>query len=232
MTLLFRRRQLEAAVAGELSAHDDAEVLVHVRGCVSCRAHYDALVLAQRALEGVPVSRVELERERRRLEASLSGAPARRRNVMPVLVPALALAAALIFFVARPDDVPEVTERGGDEAAAPFVVSVYAKSKEGSAKARLAAELPASGEARVSARDWVQVSVPKDVVVVLVRDGEPAVFVELGTSSSFTAGEYRLFAVSGASADEVKSAASAATRSTKRLALGKPQVTGVVFVEP
>lgn len=231
MSLLFRRRSLERAVQGELAAADDVALLRHLAGCSACRHHYEALLLAQRALEGQPVSRVELERERRRLELALAPTTQGKTRRAWALVPAVAALLALGVLVARVSE-PTIVERGGDDGALPFVVSVYAKPKEENGKTRLAAELPISGEARISTRDWVQLKAPAQTVLVLVRDGQAPTLIDASSSTTLEAGTWRLFAITGTTPEAALAAAKAATRSTRRLEVGRTQITGVILVEP
>lgn len=233
MSLLLHRGEIEAAVAGTLSASEEASLRAHLSTCDDCRNHYDALTLAARAVRGTSEPTAdELTRERARLEAILQPAavkPKERRPFAFILLPiALAAAATLVVFIPRDDG---ITERGGDDVRPPFTVSVYAKSKEGKAPVRLAGELPSSGEATVSANEWVQVSSKSPAVVVAIGESGVQVF-EPGGSLSFTPGTWRVFAVTGASVDEVKNATKGLTAADKRLPLAKPQVTGVLSVQP
>lgn len=235
MSLLFHRRAIEASVAGVASVEEETTLRAHLATCDACRAHYDALVLASRAVaNSVEATADELRRERARLEAMVGGAPALRpapRRLAFLVLPA-ALAAGLIAMVLvnRPGE-REVTERGGTEQPAPFSISLYAKAKTGDAKVRLVAEFPASGEASLSSSDWVQVTSKANVVVVAVGVGEPRV-LPTGSSESLEPGTFRLFAIQGVAADEALRAAKGLTVSTKRLPLANPQVTGVLSVQP
>jgi anti-sigma factor RsiW len=233
VSLFLHRGDVEAAVAGTLGAAEEASLRAHLSTCDDCRTHYDALTLAARTLGGTTEPTLdELRRERARLEASLQPAavkPKERRPFAFILLPiALAAAVALVVFIPRDDG---ITERGGDDVRPPFTISVYAKAKEGTAPVRLAAELPSSGEATVSANEWVQVSSKSSAVVVAVGESGVQVF-EPGGSLSFTPGTWRVFAVTGASVEEVNNATKGLTPSDKRLPLAKPQVTGVLSVQP
>lgn len=236
MSLFFHRNAIEAAVAGTLSSADETTLRTHLSTCEACRSHYDALVLASRAMSNsTEPTADELRRERARLELMVGGAPAPRpapRRLAFFALPA-AVAAALIAMVLvnRPSD-REITERGGTELpAAPFSISLYAKAKSGDAKVRLVAEFPASGEASLSTSDWVQVTSKATIVVVAVGVGEPRL-IPTGSSESLEPGTFRLFAVQGVTPDDALRAAKGVTTSTKRLPLANPQVTGVLSVQP
>jgi hypothetical protein len=236
VSLFFHRKTIEAAVAGELSADEEATLRAHLATCEACRGHYDGLVLASRAVSGsTEATADELRRESARLELMMGGAPAPRkapRRLAFLVLPA-ALAAGLIAMVLvnGPSD-REVTERGGTESpTAPFSISLYAKAKAGDAKVRLVAEFPASGEATLSTSDWVQVTSKETVVVVAVGGAQPRL-LPTGSSESLEPGTFRLFAIQGVSADDALRAAKGVTTSTKRLPLANPQVTGVLSVQP
>lgn len=234
MSLFLHRGDIEAAVAGQLDASAEAALRAHLSICEACRNHYDALTLAARAMTGrAEPSADELARERARLEAALSPTPTvkpARRPFALALLPIAVAAAALVLFVLPRE--PDVVERGGsDDVRPPFSISLYAKAKEGKAPVRLAAELPTSGEATVSAGEWVQASSKSNAIVIAISNSELQVF-EPGGSVSLTPGTWRVFGVTGASLDEVKAAAKGLTTADKRLPLAKPQVTGVLSVQP
>jgi anti-sigma factor RsiW len=232
MSLLFRRRAIEASVAGLLDPEADARLRSHLAGCDACRAHYDALVASTRALTGqADGTGAELERAEARLLAALEGPPRARPSAARwLLVPAMLAAAAVAVITVRPE--PDVVERGSaDDAPAPFSVSLYARAKSGVTPVRLAAQFPESGEAVVSTDDWLQVKAPPDVVVVLVSDSEAPRRLEAGSSESLPRGTVRLFGVR-APADEVLRAARGVTPAARRLPLPVPQVTGVLSVRP
>lgn len=236
MSLFFHRSAIEAAVAGTLSANEEATLRAHLSTCEACRGHYDALVLASRALANSSEATVdELRRERARVEAMVGGAtaprPAPRRLAFLVLPAALAAGLIAMVLVNTPND-REITERGGTELpAAPFSISLYAKAKSGDAKVRLVAEFPASGEASLSTSDWVQVTSKATVIVVAVGGVQPRL-LPTGSSESLEPGTFRLFAIEGVTADEALRAAKGVTTSMKRLPLANPQVTGVLSVQP
>lgn len=234
MSLFFHRRAIEAAVAGTLEAGDEARLREHLRSCEACRAHYDGLVVAARAVAGAPDGTAdELRRERARLEAALgTGARERPRRAAFVLIPATLTALAVLVVLAVRTPEREVTERGGpDDAAAPFSISVYAKPRTPDAKVRLAAEFPASGEAAVSASEWLQVTSKASVVVVAVGAAGAKVLTA-GSSEALEPGTWRLFAVQGASVEEAVRAAQGLAPGATRLPLARPQVTGVLSVQP
>lgn len=232
MSLLFHRGAIEAAVAGTLSVEEERSLREHLATCDACRAHYDALMLTARAATGMDVTGAELSRERARFEAMLTPKPRTRaapRWAVIALPVSLAATLALVAFLKHE---PDVVERGGTEApAAPFSISIYAKAKSGDAPVRLVAELPASGEASLSANDWLQVTSKAQVVVVVLNDSGARV-LPTGSSESLPAGTWRLFAVTDATSDEVLRAAKGLSTSTKKLPLARPQVTGVLSVQP
>jgi len=183
VSLLLHRRSIGRAVAGELSPRAETALRAHLRSCARCRDHYDRLASAAEAIAVVPGGRIGQERARQRLLAALEGgsapaAPASvpaatraRRWWRATLLVAPAAAALLLFVrsertqkraVERP--VPEVTWRGGGASPttpAPTLL-VYASRKDpagGHGPVRIVAELPASGEGRVSLSDYVQFSV-------------------------------------------------------------------------
>jgi hypothetical protein len=197
--LVVRRKAIARALAGELAPAEEQGLRAHLARCARCRAHYDRLALAAEAIatSAGGEARVAARRERARLEAALAGAsggalaaPAPRRRARRWLPAALALApaAAAIVWIVRVapppspgDAAPAVTFRGGapDGAAPPAGLLVYASRKEGAAghgPVRLVADLPASGEGRLSLSDYMQLSVrglraPAFVTVVGVDDG-------------------------------------------------------------
>lgn len=233
MSLLFRRRSIEAAVAGALEVEAERSLRQHLSSCDACRAHYDALTLSARAAtEHGQGTGAELARERARLEALVAPKP-RTRSAPRWAVIALPVSlAASLAFVAFLQHEPDVVERGGTEApAAPFSISIYAKPQSGDAPVRLVAELPASGEASLSANDWLQVTSKAQVVVVVIGEGGARV-LPTGSSESLPAGTWRLFAVTDSTSDEVLRAAKGLSTSTKKLPLARPQVTGVLSVQP
>lgn len=232
MSLLFHRGAIEAAVAGTLSVEEERALREHLASCDACRAHYDALMLTARAATGMDVTGAELSRERARLEAMLTPKPHTRSAPRWAVIALPVSLAATLAFVAFLKHEPDVVERGGTEApAAPFSISIYAKAKSGDAPVRLVAELPASGEASLSANDWLQVTSKAQVVVVVLNDTGARV-LPTGSSESLPAGTWRMFAVSDATSDEVLRAAKGLSTSTKKLPLARPQVTGVLSVQP
>jgi anti-sigma factor RsiW len=235
VSLFLNRNAIEAAVAGTLSTEEEATLRAHLAMCEACRGHYDGLVLASRAVSSsTDATADELRRERARLDLMTGGAtarPAPRRLAFLVLPAALAAGFVAMVLVNRPSD-REITDRGGTELpSAPFSISLYARAKAGEAKVRLVAEFPASGEASVSTSDWVQVTSKATVIVVAVGVGEPRI-LPTGSSESLEPGTFRLFAISGVTADDALRAAKGATTSMKRLPLANPQVTGVLSVQP
>lgn len=233
MSLLLHRGAIEAAVAGALPVEKERALREHLATCDACRAHYDALQLTARAATGTSeATGAELARERARLEALLTPKPQPRAAPRWAFI-ALPLSLAATFaVVALLKTEPDVVERGGAEApAASFSISIYAKPKSGDAPVRLVAELPASGEASLSVNDWLQVSSKAQVVVVVLNDTGARV-LPTGSSESLPAGTWRLFAVTDSTPDDVLRAAKGLSTSTKKLPLARPQVTGVLSVQP
>lgn len=233
MSLLFHRGAIEAAVAGTSSVDEERSLREHLATCEACRAHYDALMLTARAATGTTEpTGAELGRERARLEAMLTPKPRTRSAPRWALIAMPVSLAATLAFVAFLKHEPDVVERGGTEApASPFSISIYAKSKSGDAPVRLVAELPASGEASLSANDWLQVTSKAQVVVVVLNDTGARV-LPTGSSESLPAGTWRVFAVTDSTPDDVLRAAKGLSTSTKKLPLARPQVTGVLSVQP
>jgi hypothetical protein len=174
MSLLLRKRDIARAVLGELTPGAEARLYDHLRACAPCRARYDQLANAKSFLDGRAATHA---RAHARLVAALDGlregnaAPDRRRR--PRWLPALfvlAPAAAILLWIAKPAAPPfkaveDVTARGGPGSAtspAPPTLVIYASRKTGPTAhgpVRLVAELPGSGEARVSLADYLQLGV-------------------------------------------------------------------------
>jgi hypothetical protein len=137
---LFRER----IEAGEV----DATVRAHLTSCAECRAHYDALTLAARALgdDGAAA-------EKERLFAALPNA---RRATWPYLAGgALAAGLALAVLLASPGPDP-VGYRGAPESTeAAFSLRVYGKDAPGQ-RIHLIADFPGSREATVGMRAELQ----------------------------------------------------------------------------
>jgi hypothetical protein len=167
MSLLLHKREIERAISGELDGSQELALRAHVAACDACRSYYDSLSLAARALGKAEATQTEVARERARLEAALthgipmpSGATMlsglRARWPIAIAIPAFAaLAIALVIPRLRSGHRAQVTWRGGDEKATAASLSLYAKRK-GSGELRLVAELPGSGEAKVSLQDYIQ----------------------------------------------------------------------------
>jgi len=174
VSLLLHQREIERAVLGELAPAAEARLFAHLRGCAACRTRYDDLSTVKSFVDG---SQVAPARARARLVAALDGPgdggeqpeQIRRRRWLPALF-VLAPAAAILLWIAKPAAPPigagdDVTLRGGGDpvssAAAPTLV-IYASRKTGTTghgPVRLVAELPGSGEARVSIADYLQLGV-------------------------------------------------------------------------
>ena len=199
MSVWLHRRAIARAVAGELSVDAERTLREHLRGCSVCRAHYDQVASMAEAL-ALGAGRADQranDRARARLVAGLdaSVAPRGQRRGLPFrwkwtavgLVPAAAL--AVFFLRPAPAPAPTVAMRGGaetSESGAPAALLIFASRKDvgsGHGPIRMVAELPASGEGRVSLDDYVQFSVrglhaPAFVTVVGVDDsGEVHTYV-------------------------------------------------------
>ena len=195
MSLLLHRRAIARAVAGELSADAERSLRDHLRGCTACRAHYDQLASTAEAFAlsaGRADTRAD-ERARARLLEALAAPfdgkaggrarPASSRWTWAAvgLVPAAALAVVLLRPALRSDPAGYQAMRGGGEGAepsAPAELLIFASRKDtgsGHGPVRLVAELPASGEGRVSLDEYVQFSVrglhaPAFITVVGIDD--------------------------------------------------------------
>lgn len=182
MSLLDYGERLERTVAEGV---EDSELRAHMKGCDECRAHYDALVLAARAL-GDDGSRAEGARLVAALPSvpSATATPARDRPIpalpperprpwLPSVAVAFALAAGLLVFITQRKPPPDVTLRGGGDVPVPalFSLRVYAKDAPG-LPVHLVADFPASGEAVVGMRADVQLFVqppPKEGLTLVVE---------------------------------------------------------------
>ena len=176
MSLLLRKRDIERAILGELTPADEARLFEHLHGCAPCQARYDELTRVKSFVDGAAVAQA---RARARLVAAVdrpSGGRgpqdrSRRSRWLPALF-VLAPAAAIVVWIVKPAAPPnktvdEVTMRGSADptptpAAATPTLIIYASRKTGPARhgpVRLVAELPGSGEARVSLGDYLQLGV-------------------------------------------------------------------------
>ncbi|MBL8915640.1 MAG: zf-HC2 domain-containing protein [Archangium sp.] len=205
MSLAEWKEDVEAAASGEMSTVEDLRVRQHLRTCDECRAHYDRMVNAARAMAGTTEpTKSEHDALFARLNATLDAqqapkpqaAPSRRWWFFGAF--AAVAAALLLVVVTRPpaveDPEREITLRGGGNDVAPSLsFSVYAKAKSGGA-VRLVAQFPQSGEARASEGDWLQVKAPNGVTVVAKgADGATVVFDANG-SQALTKGTWKLSA--------------------------------------
>ena len=202
MSLLFHERTIRSAVAGELSPPAEETLRAHLRRCPRCRARYDALSGAVAALAAVPAgmpSRLQAQRERARLIAAIPApspatpraVPARSRPWRGWTVVILAPVAALGLWLMRPVSLPhgtgpattpgeEIQWRGaGDDVpAGAGSLVIYAARKQpggGVGPLRVVAELPGSGQGRVSLSEYVAFGVrdlrtPAFVTIVGVQD--------------------------------------------------------------
>lgn len=207
MSLDKWKDDVEAAASGEMSVVEDLRVRQHLRTCDECRAHYDRMVNAARAMAGTTEpTKSEHDALFARLNAALDAQqqpkpvaqtqPSRRWWFFGAF--AAVAAALLLVVVTRPpsaeDPEREITLRGGGNDVAPTLsFSVYAKAKSGGA-VRLVAQFPQSGEARASEGDWLQVKAPNGVTVVAQgADGAKVIF-EANGSQALTKGTWKLSA--------------------------------------
>lgn len=185
MSLLWHRRAIARAVAGDLAPAADARLRAHLRGCASCRAFYDQLSGAAEAMAQPAAASRAAARERARLERALAGPPTvaqpgkvparfRARRNWLVAGAVLAPAAALIVWLGRtprplpaetaPTPAGDIGWRGApsEEPAARPALVVYASRRDaagGRAPLRLVGELPGSGTLRVARADFLQFGV-------------------------------------------------------------------------
>jgi hypothetical protein len=171
MSLIWRRRAIARAVAGELSPAREASLRAHLARCAACRRHYDALSLVAAAA----ASAAGAARERARLMAALGKtAPAPRRARWPIiLVPAAAAAAALLFLRPHPPDIAWRGDPTPDDRAARASLSLRVYARRKAEPVRLVGEVPGSGELHVSARDQLQLAYagltePRHLVVLAI----------------------------------------------------------------
>ncbi len=184
MSLWRYRRKISRAVAGELSAAQEARLREHLADCGACRDHYDALTAAERALFGAgQLPRAQAERGLARLMDELEPAPAPPRpswRLALALAP-VALALAVLGGLLRgPHQTePDVAWRGGADAAleVPVRLLVYARDAAGTRPLRLVAELPLSGEARLPRFDLVQfaITAPQPGFATVIGEADGAV---------------------------------------------------------
>jgi hypothetical protein len=197
MSLLLRRRSIARAVLGDLSPREEDTLRGHLRRCEACRAYYDELGAAAAAM-GTRATAREQARLFAVLDQTASGGSTTRaaagevrhlrRGWLRTAAFVMAPAAALVLWRGRTVE-PNgkgagregVMARGnadGDSRASPGMVLIYASRKTGPAThgpVRLVAEVPGSGEGRVSIGDYLQLNVsalraPAYVRVVAVDD--------------------------------------------------------------
>ena len=124
------RRRIDAYFAGELDGDGLTTLRAHLVDCDACRGVYDARARQERMVLGDDAERLANARVLRMVLASpaVHVRPVRERSWWAafVLAPAAALAAALVFTTALPEDHSGPVARGGDAAAIAFGVGVAA----------------------------------------------------------------------------------------------------------
>ena len=147
MALWRFRGRIGDAVLGELTGADELALFAHLRTCTDCRAHYELLEGAARALSPERAA----SRERARLVAALTPAqPVRPRQTVAFRA-ALAIRAMVVLAVILWPRAPEdVGLRGGDRPAmVAAALLLYARDTDGGA-VKLVADFPLAGRARLS----------------------------------------------------------------------------------
>jgi hypothetical protein len=212
MSLWRQRKQIERAIAGQLSPADEQRLRAHVAGCVECRRHYDLLATQARILSGdADGSKAANERELGRLLSALPGAkPARERPRGWIPAAAFAGAIGLLFLVvvALPrhpadDGADSVVWRGAADAGsapATFELLMYAAPLDGGALEQKA-NFPLDALSRIRKEQWVAFA-PREAShkfgafrAVLIDANGKVVVLESGHSVSLDPGRWRVFGV-------------------------------------
>lgn len=249
MSLWWRRRSIERAVAGELSGAEENALRRHLAGCEACRGHYDQLTRAARALGAR-----EGAREEARLMAAIGApvapaAPERRAGV-PWAFTVVPVAASILFAVLiwqRPglEELDGVQLRGeGSEDASRVALRVYAQGKDPGAPVRLVADFPGAREGRISVRDRVQFRVadPKGrahvrIVAIdasgVVQVYAPRETVQMESLRPGKARVWALFPERPIESDALRAAAPGdPSRDDARFNVDAEQVSGVLILDP
>lgn len=211
MSLWRQKSAIGRAVAGQLSADDEAKLRGHLAGCVECRRYYDALTVQARILAGDPHSSAAgAEREMARVMAALNpkatAAPQNVPSWWPRFALAAGVAAAVVFGVVSWKEAnfqrPEEVQMRGDASThlgALFGVWVVTAGQDGG-ELRRDVSFPADESARVHSTDWIAFT-PKGVAkvqffrVVLLNEKGETIVLEAGKSVALDSGKWRAFAV-------------------------------------
>lgn len=125
----------------------------HLRGCDECRAYYDQLALAARAL-GDDGAKAEQARLLASLAPAAKAPPSRLRWAVAAAAAVLIINGAILLLLPKPAG--DVTLRGGSAAEAPaWSLRVYGKDAPGE-RIRLLADFPLAKEASVGVRSELQ----------------------------------------------------------------------------
>lgn len=211
MSVWRQREKIEQAVAGLLSAADEARLRAHLEGCAECRREYDRLSMQARILAGDPHgTKSSAARELQRLMGVLEPATAPAPVPRPRWVWGLAaVAAALLLVVGLRTRAPaeEISLRGGPSPTTAVRVDVvlYAAPTDGGA-IDSRATFPAQRSTRVRPDEWVAFQ-PSGAPAaffraVLLGETGQTIILERGKSVALDPGRWRLFAVTGHSYDD------------------------------
>ena len=205
MSLWRQRNAIEHAVAGQLSAEDDARLRSHLHSCGECRAHYDQLTTQARILAGAPhATKASSERELARLLGAIApqpvAAPARRRW-LPVLAAATAAAILLVLFIVQglsPVKPPEEVVLRGTKAApaapAQPAMMMFAAPRAGGPLEKRAT-FPDQPLARAHATEWVAFKPAEGALefrALVVGEGQ-STLLGSGKSVALDPGRWRVF---------------------------------------
>lgn len=288
MSLWRFRGTIARSVAGDLPPPAERSLRDHLRGCAACRGYYDQLARVSEALAPETARRREQARLLAALTGAAPLATAPSPSSSPssagawrwlrwsplVLAPAVAL--LLLIRPATPPELDgglhpgerlppgEITWRGSPEtSSAGLGLLVYAgrRSDGGVAPVRLVADLPGSGEGRLSLDDYVQFSVrglrqPAYVTVVgLDQAGQVHVYAprpdtaprplpadagphvvgpSIALSVKHQVGRLRLFAIATPAPPNATDVAAAVKRAgfSDALALPGTHATGLLAITP
>ena len=247
MSLWRQRKAIEHAVAGLLSAEDEAKLRSHLAGCAECRRDYDQRSMQARILAGdAGAAKGANERELARLMAAIAPpvAPARARGWLPAFAFAAASAAVFVLLFGLPDSAPkpDLVWRGAVDAgpSTSFELLVYGASTDGGPLAQKA-NFPLDPTLHLRPDQWVAFA-PREAsrkfgffrTVLVNEQGEPLV-LESGHSVSLDPGRWRVFGIEAVRYRDqhLKQAATGLDKNLKRLPLDEGiQSYGEIIVEP